>query len=102
MRTSVLTWILSPLLLCSCMSTETGAVSATDLPKMNAACNAAPAQFAVGQLADARLEDEARLKSGSKVSRVLKPDQMVTKEFNTSRLNLYVDQSGRVLRVQCG
>ena len=103
MRLSMLSLaVLTPWLICSCMSTEAPSSVAADPQRMTASCNAGPAQFAVGQLADARLEEEARTRSGAKVSRVLKPDQMVTKEFNTARLNLFVDQSGRVVRVQCG
>jgi len=65
-------------------------------------CNAAPAQFAVGRSADAALENEARTRAGAKTVRVLKPNQVVTMEFNAERLNLSVDDAGRVTRVNCG
>lgn len=65
-------------------------------------CNAAPAQFAVGRNADAALENEARTRAGAKTVRVLKPNQIVTMEFNAERLNLSVDDTGRVTRVACG
>lgn len=65
-------------------------------------CNAAPAQFAVGRNADAALENDARTRAGAKTVRVLKPNQIVTMEFNAERLNLSVDDAGRVTRVACG
>lgn len=65
-------------------------------------CNAAPAQFAVGQAVSAQLENEARIRSGSRTVRVLRPGQMVTMEFSGQRLNLDVDAAGRVQRVRCG
>lgn len=65
-------------------------------------CNAAPAQFAVGRNVDAALESDARTRAGARTSRVLKPGQVVTMEFNAERLNLSVDDAGRVTRVNCG
>jgi hypothetical protein len=65
-------------------------------------CNAAPAQFAVGRNADTALENETRTRAGAKTVRVLKPNQIVTMEFNAERLNLSVDDAGRVTRVNCG
>ena len=65
-------------------------------------CNAAPAQFAVGRNIDATLESDARARAGAKASRVLRPGQVVTMEFNAERLNLTVDDAGRVTRVNCG
>jgi hypothetical protein len=80
------------------------APSASQLPAAPVAgrCNAAPAQFAVGRNADAALENEARTRAGAKTVRVLKPNQIVTMEFNAERLNLSVDDAGRVTRVACG
>jgi hypothetical protein len=69
---------------------------------MTGPCKAEPAQFAVGRNADAALENEARMRSGARTARVLKPNQAVTMEFNAERLNLTVDQAGRVTRVNCG
>ena len=34
--------------------------------------------------------------------RILRPGQMVTKEFNAQRLNLEVDANGRIVAVRCG
>jgi hypothetical protein len=51
---------------------------------------------------DAQLENDARARSGAKVVRVVRPGQMVTMEFNTERLTIEVDGSGRVIRVRCG
>lgn len=66
------------------------------------ACNAEPAQFAVGRNTNAALEEEARTRAGTKTVRVLKPGQVVTMEFNADRLSLTVDAAGRVTHVSCG
>lgn len=91
-----------PLLaLCGCMSAAPAPATEPAAPAAGR-CNAQPAQFAIGRVADAALENEARTRSGARIVRVLKPDQIVTMEFNAERLSLGVDASGRVTRVSCG
>ncbi|MBW8721758.1 MAG: starvation-inducible protein [Polaromonas sp.] len=89
------------LLMSACGSTAPAGSEAASAPAITR-CNAAPAQFAVGRQVDAALESDARARAGARTSRVLKPDQVVTMEFNAERLNLTVDATGRVTRVNCG
>jgi hypothetical protein len=94
---------ITPLFMSACGSTApAGAEAASASTPAITRCNAAPAQFAVGRHADAALESDARTRAGARTSRVLKPDQVVTMEFNAERLNLSVDGTGRVTRVNCG
>lgn len=65
-------------------------------------CSATGARFAVGQALSSQLEAAARTRANATVSRVLKPGQAVTMEFNAARLNLEVDARGRVTAVRCG
>jgi hypothetical protein len=90
----------SSVLMSACGTPATG--QAPGPAPVSGRCNAAPAQFAVGRNADAALENEARTRAGAKTVRVLKPNQIVTMEFNAERLNLSVDDTGRVTRVNCG
>ena len=46
--------------------------------------------------------ESARVRSGAHMARILRPGQMITKEFNAQRLNLEVDGSGRIVAVRCG
>ena len=46
--------------------------------------------------------ESARARSGAQMARILRPGQMVTKEFNAQRLNLEVDGSGRIVAARCG
>lgn len=71
-------------------------------PAPEALCNAQPAQAAVGQNSTASVVESARARSGARMVRILRPGQMVTKEFDTQRLNLEVDANGRILAVRCG
>jgi len=65
-------------------------------------CNAQGAQAAVGKNATAKVVEEARVRSGARLARVLRPGQMITKEFDGQRLNLEVDASGKIIAVRCG
>lgn len=71
-------------------------------PPPGTVCNAQGAQFAVGKTAGASVIEEARQRSGSYMARVLRPNQVVTMEFNAQRLNLEVDAAGVIKKVRCG
>lgn len=66
------------------------------------ACDDSQAQWAIGKAATEADVEQARKDSGAKVARILKPGQMVTMEFNGERLNLDVDDAGKVSAVRCG
>ena len=72
------------------------------LPPKVSGCDAAGAQFAVGQPATASLVQEAQRRAGASRVRLLRPGQVVTLEFDGSRLNLELDAADRVLRARCG
>jgi hypothetical protein len=66
------------------------------------ACNAEAARFAIGQPATAQLAEQARQRAGATRVRLIRPGQMVTMEFDGSRLNLDVDAAEKVAGVRCG
>lgn len=90
--------ILAPLLLAACAQT---AQPPAPSPSQGT-CQAGPAQFAVGQVATPTLVAEAQRRAGALRARVLRPGQVVTMEFDASRLNLDVEGGDRVTRVRCG
>lgn len=102
MRLPILVALATTSLLISACNSTPATGQAPDPAPVAGRCNAAPVQFAVGRNADAALENEARTRAGAKTVRVLKPNQVVTMEFNAERLNLSVDDAGRVMRVACG
>lgn len=65
-------------------------------------CNAEAAAFAVGKKASPELVEQARAKAGAKDVRLLKPDDMVTLEYRSDRLNLNADDNSTITRVNCG
>ncbi|MCI0914677.1 I78 family peptidase inhibitor [Pseudomonas putida] len=65
-------------------------------------CEASGADFAIGKQGSADLLEQARKASGSQMARILKPHDVVTLEYRSERLNLNVDEQGKVTRVNCG
>lgn len=65
-------------------------------------CNESAARFAVGQVADEKLAEEARVRAGAQRVRMVRPGQMVTMEYDAGRLTIEVDAAGRVSGVRCG
>ena len=66
------------------------------------ACDASPAQALVGQSVTPQAAEAARLQAGARTVRVITHDQIISKEFDATRLSLQLDARGRVVRVFCG
>ena len=66
------------------------------------ACDASPVQGVLGQSVSPQEAEAARLQAGARTVRVIGHDQIISKEFNATRLSLQLDARGRVVRVFCG
>lgn len=65
-------------------------------------CNAAPAKAIIGKKATRELLAQARSLAGARILRVVGPDEMITQEYNASRLTVLLDEQGMVAEVRCG
>ncbi|NBF06057.1 hypothetical protein GV819_27590 [Pseudomonas sp. Fl5BN2] len=65
-------------------------------------CEATGAEFAVGKKASPELLEQARTRAGAQYARFLKPNDMITLEYRSDRLNLNTDAGLVVTRVNCG
>ncbi|GGA81685.1 hypothetical protein GCM10011521_20020 [Arenimonas soli] len=65
-------------------------------------CDAKAGQWAVGNVADEALVARVKADTGSDRVRVIKPGMMVTMDYREDRVNLDVDDDGKVLTVRCG
>ncbi len=75
---------------------------ATAAPSLDGRCEASGAEFAVGKPASVGLLEQARKASGAQTARVLKPNDVVTLEYRSERLNLHADDKGVIIRANCG
>ena len=78
-----------------------------DFPRMGvpeARCQAAGAEALLGQPVDMRIINEAIVSSGALRSRVIRPGSASGANESTDplRINLEVDEGGRIRRLRCG
>lgn len=69
---------------------------------VGAQCDSVPGQSAIGQALTQSLLDRLRIQSGSASARALKPGQMITMEYEVTRLNVLVDEKNQITAVRCG
>jgi len=55
-----------------------------------------------GQTVTPEILERAREQSGAINARVLRPDDIVTLEYNSQRLNIYTDKDMTIERIGCG
>lgn len=65
-------------------------------------CRAAGAREELGKMLDDEVADNARAAAGAMRARVIKPGQAVTQEIDPQRLNIEVDDTGKIRRLRCG
>lgn len=68
----------------------------------SAGCDAAKASFTEGQTYSDEIAQRAREASGARTVRALRPGQAVTMEYLHDRLNLKLDDAGRIESANCG
>lgn len=94
-------------------SSASGAPSASDSSSYGASsampgnaggktCDAGPLQSQIGQKATPSVMEDLRTRSGSASARMLRPGQVVTMEYNATRLNLIVDDKDVMTAIRCG
>ena len=65
-------------------------------------CDSAAAQGAVGKNLTQSLLDQTRSSAGAATARVLKPRELITMEYEPTRVNVLVDETNVVTAVRCG
>jgi len=65
-------------------------------------CNTDSVQNMLGQAYSDGVGETARQRSGSRVLRLLKPGQVMTMEYDPSRLNIILDDKGAIQALRCG
>ncbi|MDB6143351.1 MAG: hypothetical protein JWP80_2395 [Pseudomonas sp.] len=97
-----LAWVVAVVVLAGCNSSQSQAPLAPVADADHGRCNAEAAAFAVGQKASPELVEQARAKAGARNVRLLTPNDMVTLEYRSDRLNLNADDNSTITRVNCG
>lgn len=76
---------------------------ASEPPRMpEPRCRAAGAESELGKTVDDKVADDARYAAGAMRTRIIRPGQAVTMDADPQRLNIEVDETGRIRRLRCG
>lgn len=94
--------LLAAVVLSGCSSTSSSDKDSVVSETGHSRCEAKAAEFAIGKKASPELLEQARTRSGAQNARILKPDDMITLEYRSDRLNLNTDTNLVITRVNCG
>jgi hypothetical protein len=83
----------------ACASTPSDPPAGTESP---GECRAEPAQQYIGRKADTQIVDAAKRASTSQQVRVIGPDDAVTLDYRTDRLDIRVDADRTIVAITCG
>lgn len=98
-----LTLAVAPMVtLASCAPAKENAEAKQNPTELNGACDASSLGYAVGKTLTTELE--AKLKSEAKASlvRVAAHDGAITMDFSPARLNIFIDNVRKIIRIDCG
>ena len=85
--------------------TACAAVPPEEVPEVGGSghtCNAQGLADLIGREATSALGTEAVRRSGSRTMRWIRPGDVVTMDYREDRLNIHLDERGRVQRFACG
>ncbi len=85
----------------SASGTTYGSSSSSSQPA-GKTCDASSLQSQIGQKATQSVLEDLRTRSGATTARILRPGQLVTMEYNDTRLNLIVDDKDVMTAIRCG
>lgn len=100
LRSFQLPALLACTLLAACSSNPEKSTEASS--QANAHCNAEAVQNLVDERITTELAEQARAKAGAQFLRVTYPNQPVTMDYNSQRLNIEIDDGDIILRLNCG
>ena len=83
-------------------SVDRGSIPPGSSPPLSAECDATKAQWSIGERASNELLERARVAAQAGTARFLRPNQAITMEYSSSRLNLELNEQDVVRGVRCG
>ncbi|WP_044872961.1 I78 family peptidase inhibitor [Pseudomonas sp. LFM046] len=101
---------LAGLLLAGCSSTDKpeaptaapAAEESTSAAAPSDTCDSSAVASLVGKTANVALVEQAKRQSGAETARVLRPNQPITMDYNSRRLNIEVNETDVVKQFTCG
>ncbi|WP_286788790.1 MULTISPECIES: I78 family peptidase inhibitor [unclassified Pseudomonas] len=76
--------------------------AATSASSLGSGCNSDAAQYAVGKTATPELFKQLQERSGARITRLVRPDDAMTMDFNSERLTITTDEALVIKTARCG
>jgi hypothetical protein len=83
-------------------SNERASGATTPSATLGSGCNSDAAQYAVGKTATPELFKQLEERSGAKMTRLVRPDDAMTMDFNSERLTVTTDEALVIKTARCG
>lgn len=83
-------------------STDSGGGGYTPSYAASQDCDAQPVQKLIGTKLTTSVENQIKQASSSSKTRVLKPGEVMTMEYDPRRINLILDEQGALTALRCG
>lgn len=100
---SIFSTLFAAALLSGCGSTPSQPADAqASVAERPTRCSSDAVSALIGKPASAALLEQARERAGAEMARQIGPDDIVTLDYQSQRLNLHVDQAGMVRSASCG
>jgi hypothetical protein len=99
LKLSISTLLAATVLSAGCQSTASPPAGLSQAPTT---CNAEAVRNLIGKTATTALLEEAKKRSGASTARILGPDDIVTLEYDSRRLNINTGADMTIERISCG
>lgn len=90
------------LTLAGCVPSAENAEANPATPEVSGGCDASKLDYAIGKTLDAALETKLKQEAQASVVRVAPHDGAITMDYSPERLNLFIDQARKIIRINCG
>lgn len=71
-------------------------------PSVIASCDASQVNDSVGKTLTADLQDRLKSDAKAEIVRVALHDGAITMDYNSARLNIFIDSARKIVRINCG
>lgn len=90
------------LALSACIPSAENAEAGQNIPEPTGSCDSSKIDYAVGKTLTADFEVKLKNEAKASVVRVAPNDGMITMDYSPARLNIFIDEAKKIIRINCG
>lgn len=97
-----LAFSLSIVSLTGCIPVAENAEAGQAPPELAGSCDASGLDYAIGKTLTNELEAKLKSEAKAAIVRVASHDGVITMDFSPARLNIFIDETRKIIRLNCG